>query len=53
MSLANNIMFSYMVLISGLIIIAICSFVIFVKLALRGIKALDIYIEKNNKNNDY
>lgn len=37
------------------IVIAIVSFVLFVKLALRGIKALDIYIAKNkdiNNRND-
>lgn len=37
------------------IVIAMVSFVLFVKLALRGIKALDIYIAKNkdvNSRND-
>lgn len=42
--------FIYLFVILILIGMSICSFVLFVKLALRGIKALDIYInEKSNQ----
>ncbi|MFL0196315.1 hypothetical protein ACJDU8_12230 [Clostridium sp. WILCCON 0269] len=33
------------------LIIAIVTFVLFIRLATRGIKALDIYIDKNKNNN--
>ena len=39
----------YLFVILILIGISVCSFVLFIKLALRGIKALDIYINEKNK----
>lgn len=41
----------YILLILGLIGVWIYGFVLFVKLAHRGIKALDIYIEEKGGNN--
>ena len=40
----------YLVLILAFIVIFICSFVFLVRLAIRGIKALDIYIRNNSRN---
>lgn len=42
----------YFVFILGFLVIWIYGFVLFVKLANRGIKALDIYIGKNNGGNN-
>lgn len=44
----------YIIFLLGFTVVWIYGFVLFVKLAHRGIKALDIYIqEKTNKRNDY
>lgn len=40
----------YLALILGFIVIFIFSFVFLVRLAIRGIKALDIYIRNNSRN---
>ncbi len=39
----------YLALFLGFIVIFICSFVFLVRLATRGIKALDIYIRNNSR----
>lgn len=39
----------FLILIFILIVIGIYGFVLFIRLAHRGIKAFDIYIEKNSK----
>lgn len=50
MAIFSFLRFIYVIIILGLLGIGIYGFVLFVKLANRGIKALDIYIdEKNNK----
>ncbi len=41
--------FFYIVIILGLLGVGIYGFVLFVKLAKRGIKALDIYIDEKTK----
>lgn len=41
----------YILLILGLLGISIYGFILFIKLAHRGIKALDIYIEEKGGNN--
>lgn len=45
----SGILFLNMILMIGSIGIGIYAFILFVKLAHRGIKALDIYIAKNSK----
>lgn len=50
MAVVGIVSFMYVILMLGLIGIGIYGFILFVKLANRGIKALDIYIsEKTNK----
>jgi hypothetical protein len=50
MGIVSAVSFIYVILMLGLIGFGIYAFVLFVKLAHRGIKALDIYIsEKTNK----
>ena len=50
MAVASKLIFIYFLFIIPILGVGIYSFVLFVKLANRGIKALDIYInEKSNK----
>ncbi|MFZ5351323.1 MAG: hypothetical protein ACOZCL_01225 [Bacillota bacterium] len=42
----------FMILYLGLLGLGIYCTVLFIKLALRGIRALDIYIDKNQSNNN-
>ncbi|MCD2347939.1 MULTISPECIES: hypothetical protein [Clostridium] len=44
--------FINLIIILVLLVMGIYGFVLFVKLANRGIKALDIYISEKSKNND-
>jgi len=51
MALFGIVSLFYMILILGLVGIGIYGFILFVKLANRGIKALDIYINKIRTSN--
>lgn len=51
MSLRFGFGFFALFLYLGIIGLSIYCFILFIKLATRGIKALDIYIEKNKYNN--
>lgn len=48
----TNFLFANIICVLILLAISICGFILFVMLAIRGIKALDIYINEktNNKN---
>jgi hypothetical protein len=50
MSMVGIMGFTNLIIILGLIAIGVYGFILFVKLAKRGIKALDIYIDEKTNN---